>query len=694
MGSKKNHTNINSLKLKIDDLNDNAWRVRIIDSPKAFDLSHESVKLARQIDYPKGLAEGLRSLGFCYVRLFKNDKALPLLKESLSLFETLNDVKGQGVVYEYLGIIERNWGNLGASLDLLFKGHHLILNEDSPEILATICYQIGVTYKHLGNYENALDYLFQSLSVAKSTHFELMEAYAINIIGSVYFDNGDYKHALKYYQQGLVARHQSHDKWGEAGSLDNIGFTFLKLKDYKQAIHFCTKSLEISQSTDDKKGQANTLLHLAEIYKETGDLKKAVENSNISLDIRRVRGDKRGEVEALLFIADLRSEEIEQDSQIFELLSYALAIAEEIKSQDLISKTHYNFYEYYSRKKNYKKSLFHLESNLHMEKELHKNAIAQKVLNLEISYKANEARKEADAIRQRNEELKRFNKKIKQQKKRLENALTELKATQAQLIQSEKMASLGELTAGIAHEIQNPLNFVNNFSEVSKELIEEMMEELQKGHTEEVETLAKDIIENLEKVTHHGKRADSIVKGMLQHSRTSTGIKESTNINVLTDEYFRLAYHGLRAKDKTFNVTMNTDFDHSIGKIEVIPQDMGRVILNLINNAFYAVSEKKKQLKDKTPDEQYKPTVLVRTRKSGNSVEIDVNDNGNGIPKTLVDKIYQPFFTTKPTGQGTGLGLSLSYDIVKAHGGELKVKTEKGQGTVFSILLPLSEKTK
>jgi len=274
-----------------------------------------------------------------------------------------------------------------------------------------------------------------------------------------------------------------------------------------------------------------------------------------------------------------------------------------------------------------------------------------------------------------------------EQAREIERAYNELKTTQAQLIHSEKMASLGELTAGIAHEIQNPLNFVNNFSEVSKELLEEMMEEIKKGETEEIETLAKDIIENLEKITHHGKRADGIVKGMLQHSRTSTGIKEPTDINVLADEYLRLAYHGLRAKDKSFNAIMKTDFDESIGKIDVIPQDIGRVILNLITNAFYAVTERKTQLENVTSAEAYEPTVIVSTKKTGNNVEIRVKDNGNGIPKSLIDKIFQPFFTTKPTGAGTGLGLSLSYDIIQAHGGEISVNSLENEGTEFTIRL-------
>ena len=277
-------------------------------------------------------------------------------------------------------------------------------------------------------------------------------------------------------------------------------------------------------------------------------------------------------------------------------------------------------------------------------------------------------------------------KKLKTAKKSAEEALSELQQTQTQLIQSEKMASLGELTAGIAHEIQNPLNFVNNFSEVSKELLEEMKEEIENGDFEEVKAIMDDVIQNLEKINHHGKRADGIVKGMLQHSRSSSGTKEPTDINALADEYLRLAYHGLRAKDKSFNATLETDFDESIGTINVLPQDMGRVILNLITNAFYASNERKQASKD----EAFKPTVSVSTKKLKDTIEISVKDNGNGIPKEIVDKIFQPFFTTKPTGQGTGLGLSMSYDIVtKGHGGSLTVVSSEGKGSEFSITLPV-----
>ncbi len=276
---------------------------------------------------------------------------------------------------------------------------------------------------------------------------------------------------------------------------------------------------------------------------------------------------------------------------------------------------------------------------------------------------------------------------LSNQKETLQNTLVNLESTQAQLIQSEKMASLGELTAGIAHEIQNPLNFINNFSEVNKELIEELKAESFKPKAERNDQLEEELLNNLinneEKISHHGKRAASIVKGMLQHSRTSTGKKEPVDINALADEYLRLAYHGLRSKDNSFIAKIHTDFDLTIGKINMISQDIGRVLLNLYNNAFFALQEKKKW-----QHEKYEPAISVMTKRFGDKLSISVRDNGSGIPQKVKDKIFQPFFTTKPTGQGTGLGLSLSYDIIKAHGGEIKMLTKEGEFTEFVILVP------
>ncbi|AQG80895.1 ATP-binding protein [Spirosoma montaniterrae] len=278
---------------------------------------------------------------------------------------------------------------------------------------------------------------------------------------------------------------------------------------------------------------------------------------------------------------------------------------------------------------------------------------------------------------------------ITSQKEALEQALADLKATQNQLIHSEKMASLGELTAGIAHEIQNPLNFVNNFAEVSVELITELEEEREKGDAGDKELeadLLADLRQNLHKITQHGGRASSIVKGMLQHSRAGTGQREPTDLNALCDEYLRLAYHGLRAKDKSFNAQFSVDTDPSLGLVTVVPQDIGRVLLNLFTNAFYAVRERQKS---QPASSSYQPRVSVSTRCQDGQAVIWVADNGTGIPESAIQKIFQPFFTTKPTGEGTGLGLSLAYDIVtKGHNGTLMVSSEENKGTTFTISLP------
>ena len=287
---------------------------------------------------------------------------------------------------------------------------------------------------------------------------------------------------------------------------------------------------------------------------------------------------------------------------------------------------------------------------------------------------------------------------LQEQKEKVESTLTQLKSTQAQLIQKEKLASLGELTAGIAHEIQNPLNFVNNFSELSVDLVKDLKDEMEKSPlTPEggtmiaandrayINELFDDLSQNQEKINHHGKRASSIVKGMLEHSRASTGEREWTDINALADEYLRLSYHGLRAKDKNFNADYKTDFQDPLSKIEIIPQDIGRVLLNLINNAFYAVHQRHLQ------DPNHTPAVLVTTKQLHNQIIISVKDNGMGMSESVKAKIFQPFFTTKPTGEGTGLGLSLAYDIVtKGHGGTLEVYSKEGEGTDFIINLPLN----
>jgi len=317
------------------------------------------------------------------------------------------------------------------------------------------------------------------------------------------------------------------------------------------------------------------------------------------------------------------------------------------------------------------------------------SAQVQLDVNDEIGALSNDFNQMTQSLRQYSTKMEEL---VSERTLQLEASLDNLKSTQAQLIQSEKMASLGELTAGIAHEIQNPLNFVNNFSEVNDELISELVGEVDKGNYDEVKLIAVSLKDNEQKIVQHGKRADAIVKNMLQHSRISTGQKQPTDINALADEYLRLSYHGMRAKDKSFDAKLETDFDTSIEKINIVPPDIGRVLLNLFNNAFYAVVQKQKDLTGSpnlSGQQPYVPQVTVVTKKADGKIEIHVKDNAAGIPQNIVDKIFQPFFTTKPTGQGTGLGLSLAYDIIKAHGGEIKVETKEGEGSEFIIQLPV-----
>jgi signal transduction histidine kinase len=433
---------------------------------------------------------------------------------------------------------------------------------------------------------------------------------------------------------------------------------------------------------------------LAFIEKQSGNRKKGLIYGNKSLEIRRSIGDKKGQAELLLFLAELTVElqEPEMETECFRLLEKAFLLAEETKALDLLAKVRFSFYQLNKRHNRFEEALLHLEKYNSLEKELHRDALNQKIINIEISHNAEQARKEAEIFQLRNVELAALYEEskaqkvvIENQKKLVEESLIQLKETQNQLIQKEKMASLGELTAGIAHEIQNPLNFVINFSELSIELAEEIKQALMNGREGKAIELENDLKQNLGKINYHGKRADSIVKNMLQHSRKNSGQFELTDIHILIEEYLRLAFQGMRTKERNFNVSVQTYFDNHLEKINIMPQEIGRVLVNLLNNAFYSVIKKRQQLSD-----QYVPEIILTTRRLSKALEISVKDNGLGIPHQALEKIFQPFFTTKPAGEGVGLGLSLSYDIItKGHGGEFFVETKEGDYAEFVIRLPL-----
>ena len=522
-------------------------------------------------------------------------------------------------------------------------------------------------------------------------------------LGNIYLIVGDKEKAIEYFKKEIQVALEMNTKSFDITSNSAIGSIFFEMDQLDSAFIYSKRALEnINLYHRWVMYEGIILKNIGDIYFKKGLLDSAKYYFQTAIAVNRKQNNVAGEIESNNSLARLYENQKQPDSMLY-YASAALHLASQLKSEKTIAISSEQVALAWKMLGNNDTALTYFIISKKVGDSLQKN-INDKLLqfqnqNFQDQVRLENEAKQSVAVKNKIRTTAllvglgllsilavvfyRNNRQKQKANNVLEKTLTNLKSTQSQLIQSEKMASLGELTAGIAHEIQNPLNFVNNFSEVNTELIDELSQEVDKGNLEEVKALAKDIKENEEKINHHGKRADAIVKGMLQHSRSSLGVKEPTDINALCDEYLRLSYHGLRAKDKSFNATIKTDFDPSIGNINIIPQDIGRVILNLLTNAFYVVDEKKKAGVD-----GYEPTVSISTKKINGKVEIKVSDNGNGIPQKVIDKIFQPFFTTKPTGQGTGLGLSLSYDIVKAHGGEIKVATKEGEGSFFIIQIP------
>ncbi len=488
--------------------------------------------------------------------------------------------------------------------------------------------------------ENALATINQAIEIYKG-----MEGKDVELMASIN-GRGNILKYMERYEEAIADYKSNYDKCIEIGfkpylipSISNIGHVFKLQGKYEEALPYFLQSIDLMLESEDTKNLWENYLHARDVYAKLGDYVKAYDYSILYSDA---------------------------------YAAYQKSIIERLESEAQI--------KYETAKKD--------EIIAWQEKEIKQQ---QQIQLLYISIGVLLLLSLAGMLLSRSK-IRKKQKEIEQSRQELMNSIENLKATQQQLIQSEKMASLGELTAGIAHEIQNPLNFVNNFAEVNLELIGEMKEELDQGDLTEVKAIADDMERNEEKIRHHGKRADEIVKGMLQHSRKGSGEKELTDINLLADEYLRLAYHGLRAKDKSFNADFEFIGDDKIPNIQLIPQDIGRVLLNLINNAFYACAEQSQNTvsSSSTSNKTYKPKVELITKLQNQEVKIVVKDNGNGIPENIKEKIFQPFFTTKPTGKGTGLGLSLSYDIItKGHQGKMMVNSETGHGSEFIIQLPI-----
>jgi len=543
-------------------------------------------------------------------------------------------------------------------------------NSTSPKLArlsmhATILQDMSGAFTATENYEKELSTIMHSLQIAISINDNTILSLAYNRFGGIHLRNKQIDSALIHFRESLVYVEKSGYRKYQSSTLNSIGDIYLSKKMYDSAKHNYVKGLANAQAVNNVATFGDIYLSLAKYFKSTGKYDSAVFYARSGLDIIKKTGRNASYVVAYNTLIDIYNALGKSDSVLL-YLQLANAAKDSLLSSEKIKQIQNIGFDEQLRLQELEKES--IQTNNKIRTYFLLSGLGVFLLLALLLYRNNRQKQKANGV--------------------LEKTLLDLKSTQIQLIQSEKMASLGELTAGIAHEIQNPLNFVNNFSEVSNELIDEMNLELDKGDINEAKAIAADVKNNLEKINHHGKRADAIVKGMLQHSRSSTDKKEFTDINALADEYLRLSYHGLRAKDKLFNATIKTDFDTSLEKININPQDIGRVVLNLLTNAFYAVNEKQKQ---NLPG--YVPTVTVKTSRNhlsggrGADVVISVADNGNGIPQKVVNKIFQPFFTTKPTGQGTGLGLSLSYDIIKAMGGEIRVESQELKGSEFTICL-------
>ncbi len=633
-----------SLKQALLSSKDDLKRIVILDSLSAEYLwsipdtammyAQQELLLARKVNSPRWEARALQRYGDGLYVMGNYSQALDYSLQSLRFNEKQQDTAR--LINNYFGLssIYNDIGDNDHALYYSYKGKRVSEKFNNKIRFSEALMIIGHAYEQANQLDSALAFTQRAYELDSTDNGKLTLGYTPYVLGNIYYKKGYYPSALNYYRAAITISKQQNVKKDLMDVYNGMSKTFIKTSQGDSAIFYSKLTLLEGKSTAYPLGMLNAYTALSGIYKSQHNTDSSVKYNELTASIKDSIFNK---------------ERVTQ----FQNLSFS----EQLRKQDI---------EAAQRQYQNKMKMYALLGGF-----------AVLLLLAGILWRNNQNKQKANTLLQKQKQ------EITTQKLKVEQSLQELKTTQAQLVQREKMASLGELTAGIAHEIQNPLNFVNNFSEMNKELLTELNEEIERGNYEDAKEIAQNVIENEEKINHHGKRADAIVKGMLQHSMTSSGKKELTNINTLADEYLRLSYHGFRAKDKNFNVKIDTDFDESIGKIEAVPQDIGRVLLNLYNNAFYAVAEKKKQ-----HPEGYEPTVSVETKKIGDKVEIKVTDNGNGISQKVLDKIFQPFFTTKPTGQGTGLGLSLSYDIIKVHSGEIKVDTKEGEFAEFVILLP------
>ena len=686
-------------------------------SQAAIDTLWSALKLTKATG-DKILEAGIYGkIGEAYNNLSQDKSALVYHLRSVSLLRETGNKKALAWQLVDVGITQRNLGNFGDAMEYMVEALKISRSIGDSNTTIEALLAIGFTYAFVERWDDALKFQGQALEIYREMNDSLGIARIYNDMGVTNMKAGKLETALQQHRAALAIRLKSSENYYTFASFLYIGDILEKLNRLPEAIQNYEGGLNYSKYSSFKTSVIDAEISLGIVYLKTLDYQKALKAFTSAYNHAEKLNEGTALAEASLYIAKVhlarenprlaltwlrKAENAASASPLIYLADIYKSIAETyFKLNDF--KNAYLNQQKYSQVKDSLVVSENLEKVARLSNRLdfeNKQALQNREHEKQMILKQAQIKREKVT---RNFSLAgmlvavvlmvvSFIRYIEKQKlnKKLGETLSNLKSTQSQLIQSEKMASLGELAAGISHEIQNPLNFVNNFSEVSRELIVEAQEELASGNQQLANEILNDLKQNLDKINHHGKRADSIIKGMLQHSRSSAGSKEPTDINALADEYFRLAFHGLRARDKSFNALMETDFDEKLGKIGIIPQDIGRVVLNLITNAFYAVNARRKQT---GPD--YQPTVWLRTRRLNGRVEVEVTDNGNGIPDKDREKIFQPFFTTKPSGEGTGLGLSMSYDIVtKGHGGQLKMESHEGEGTTFTMVLPIESGSK
>ncbi|EAZ82010.1 tetratricopeptide repeat protein [Algoriphagus machipongonensis] len=653
------------------------------DLTEALQYFDEAIQLATEANYIKGLADSHNALGRAYAQQGNFQESILTFQEALKFYQEIQDKTGEANILSNLGSIYYLLGNNTKALELHFKSLKISEQLDNKLRIGTSLNNIGTVYsKNSNTFSEALTTFKKSLEVFEEINLESGMAIAAMNIGEVYFLESNYDSATYFHEVALGLCDGTLDA---TFPLTQLGEISSQLGNFQDAYRYHQRALDISKNLDAKFELTQSLIGLAKTQIIQQDYRGAISSFEQAKSLGIELDAKNELVDIYENLANTEAK-IGNYKDAYENEINAKLVKEEIAKSSTERKIQQLQFEFELDKKESEIELLQKDTELKNAKVFNQKifiiaslvGLAMFVIISIFLFRNNLSKQKANRLLQIQKE------EIRIQRENVVSAYDKLKSTQAQLIQSEKMASLGELTAGIAHEIQNPLNFVNNFSEVSEEMIEEMKEELNKGEFEEAKIIGEEIKQNLSRIRLHGKRADSIVKGMLEHSRSNQREKAPTDLNLLANEFLRLSYHGIRAKDKAFNADFEIDLDEHLPKVTVVPQDIGRVILNLVTNAFYTVNEK-----SKLGIEGYQPKVIVSTKKTEKGIELSVKDNGNGIPDSIKEKIFQPFFTTKPTGQGTGLGLSLSYDIIKAHQGNLIVKSTEGKGTEMIIFLPV-----